>query len=117
MYAFGVLLWEMLSGERAWHDLTPPQIMVAITCQNKILQFPSWTMHDIARLVSSTQTFPCCSSIFCSTAETEYSLQALSKHAVRRDELLTQSQSTSDLHERCCSLSGLIIRPLNGAIH
>ena len=23
VYAFGVLLWEMLSGERAWHNLNP----------------------------------------------------------------------------------------------
>ena len=35
VYAFGVLLWEMLSGERAWANLTPPQVMVAVTCQNK----------------------------------------------------------------------------------
>ncbi len=49
VYAFGVLLWEMLSGERAWANLTPPQIMVAVTCQNKTLEFPSWTMHDIAK--------------------------------------------------------------------
>lgn len=49
VYAFGVLLWEMLSGERAWANLTAPQIMVAVTCQNKTLEFPSWTMHDIAR--------------------------------------------------------------------
>ena len=56
VYAFGVLLWEMLSGERAWANLTPPQVMVAVTCQNKTLEFPSWTMHDIAR---SAQTSPC----------------------------------------------------------
>ena len=49
VYAFGVLLWEMMSGERAWADLTPPQIMVAVTCHNKMLEFPPWTMHDIAK--------------------------------------------------------------------
>ena len=56
VYAFGVLLWEMLSGERAWANLTPPQVMVAVTCQNKVLDFPSWTMHDIAR---SAETLHC----------------------------------------------------------
>ena len=49
VYAFGVLLWEMMSGERAWADLTPPQIMVAVTCHNKMLEFPPWTIHDIAK--------------------------------------------------------------------
>ena len=54
VYAFGVLLWEMLSGERAWAGFTPPQVMVAVTCQNKVLEFPTWTMADIGRSADPT---------------------------------------------------------------
>ena len=30
VYAFGVLLWEMVSGQRAWGNLSTPQVMLAV---------------------------------------------------------------------------------------
>ena len=40
VYSFGVLLWEMVSGVRAWEGMTPPQIMMAVACQGQQLEFP-----------------------------------------------------------------------------
>ena len=37
MYAFGVLLWEMAMGSRAWSGYRLVQVIVAITLQNKRL--------------------------------------------------------------------------------
>lgn len=49
VYAFGVLLWEMLCGERAWQNLTAPQIMLAVACQNRQLEFPNCIPAELAR--------------------------------------------------------------------
>ncbi len=49
MYAFGVLLWEMVCGQRAWDGLTPPQVMLAVACQQKQLTYPNWAPEQIAK--------------------------------------------------------------------
>lgn len=49
VYAFGVLVWEMVCGVRAWEGLTPPQVMLAVACQNKQLTFPNWVPTEIAK--------------------------------------------------------------------
>ncbi|CAL8465638.1 g5174 [Coccomyxa elongata] len=50
VYAFGVLLWEMVCGQRAWDGLTPPQVMLAVACQQKQLTYPNWAPAEIAKL-------------------------------------------------------------------
>jgi hypothetical protein len=49
VYAFGVLFWEMLCGERAWDNMTAPQIMLAVACQNRTLDFPNCVPYELAR--------------------------------------------------------------------
>ena len=43
VYAFGVLLWEMYTGQRPWSGLSPMQIIFHITIRKKRLQFPADT--------------------------------------------------------------------------
>ena len=40
VYAFGVLLWEMYTGQRPWSGLNPMQIIFHLTLRKKKLQFP-----------------------------------------------------------------------------
>ena len=49
VYAFGVLLWEMVIGQRAWDGLTPAQVMLAVTLQKKTLAYPSNSLPELAR--------------------------------------------------------------------
>ncbi|KAK9808830.1 hypothetical protein WJX72_004554 [[Myrmecia] bisecta] len=41
VYAFGVLLWEMYTGQRPWGGLLQMQIIFHVTIQNKKLEFPA----------------------------------------------------------------------------
>ena len=41
MYAFGVLLWEMVAGCRAWASMKHAQVMHCIVVERKSLQFPA----------------------------------------------------------------------------
>jgi len=43
VYAFGVLLWEMYTGQRPWSGLNPMQIIFHLTLRKKKLQFPAHT--------------------------------------------------------------------------
>ena len=49
VYAFGVLLWEMVNGQRAWDGLTPAQVMLAVALQKKTLVYPSNSLPELAR--------------------------------------------------------------------
>ena len=49
VYAFGVLLWEMVSGQRAWDGLTPAQVMLAVALQKRALVYPSNALPELAR--------------------------------------------------------------------
>ncbi|KAG2492081.1 hypothetical protein HYH03_009577 [Edaphochlamys debaryana] len=40
IYAFGCLLWEMLSGIRPWHGMTPVQVATQVTLANERLPIP-----------------------------------------------------------------------------
>ena len=40
MYSFGVLLWEMLTGTRAYAGMTHAQIVVAVVAKRQALSFP-----------------------------------------------------------------------------
>ncbi len=53
MYAFGVLLWEVVCGVRAWDGLTPPQIMLSVACHHKTLELPNWVHPELARCVAT----------------------------------------------------------------
>ena len=43
MYSFGVLLWEMMAGCRAWASMKHAQIMHSIVVDRKALRFPPYT--------------------------------------------------------------------------
>ena len=49
VYAFGVLLWEMVNGQRAWDGLTPAQVMLAVALQKRTLVYPSNALPELAR--------------------------------------------------------------------
>lgn len=49
VFAFGVLLWEMLSGERAWDKQTPAQIMLAVALQQNMLTLPPTCLPELNR--------------------------------------------------------------------
>ena len=40
-YSFGVLLWEMYTGQRPWAGMLQMQIIFNVTVQGKQLEFPS----------------------------------------------------------------------------
>ncbi|BDA44193.1 probable serine/threonine-protein kinase STY13 at C-terminar half [Coccomyxa sp. Obi] len=50
VFAFGVLLWEMLSGERAWNKQTPAQVMMAVALQQNMLTLPPTSLPELNRL-------------------------------------------------------------------
>ncbi|KAL0041901.1 hypothetical protein WJX79_008318 [Trebouxia sp. C0005] len=52
VYAFGVLLWEMYTGQRPWSGLTPMQIIFHLTLRKKKLQFPAHTPAQLQALGS-----------------------------------------------------------------
>ena len=58
MYAFGVLLWEMVNGQRAWDGLTPAQVMLAVALQKRTLVYPSNALPELARQTSPQSTLP-----------------------------------------------------------
>lgn len=54
VYAFGVLLWEMYTGQRPWSGLGQMQIIFHLTQRKKKLQFPSETPSQLqVRLFTS----------------------------------------------------------------
>lgn len=50
VYAFGVLLWEMIAGCRAWASMKHAQVMHNIVVEHRSLKFPSYTPADYLRL-------------------------------------------------------------------
>ncbi|DBB02594.1 hypothetical protein WJX82_002554 [Trebouxia sp. C0006] len=50
VYAFGVLLWEMYTGQRPWSGLNPMQIIFHLTLRKKKLQFPAHTPAQLQAL-------------------------------------------------------------------
>ena len=50
MYSFGVLLWEMICGRRAWGGLNNFQIVYALTMNNEALQLPGSIPQGISSL-------------------------------------------------------------------
>lgn len=51
MYAFGVLLWELMNGKRAWDGLTPAQVMLAVALQRQTLSYPPHAHPELVRQV------------------------------------------------------------------
>lgn len=49
MYAFGVLLWEMMNGKRAWDGLTPAQVMLAVALQKQTLKYSQNAHPELVR--------------------------------------------------------------------
>ena len=47
VYAFGVLLWEMYTGQRPWSGLGQMQVIFHLTQRKKKLQFPSDTPSQL----------------------------------------------------------------------
>jgi hypothetical protein len=48
VYAFGVLLWEMMAGCRAWASMKHAQVMHCIVVEQRSLVFPPHTPADYA---------------------------------------------------------------------
>ncbi len=58
MYSFGVLLWELYCGQRAWDGLTGFQITYAVLWNGQSLQFPDdapGPLRDLACACLSSQ--------------------------------------------------------------
>lgn len=49
VYAFGVLLWEMMSGCRAWASMKHAQVMHCIVVEQRSLVFPPHTPDNYRR--------------------------------------------------------------------
>lgn len=52
VYAFGVLLWEMLTGKRPWAGLLQMQVIFAVTIRRRRLAFPPGAREAHPRFVS-----------------------------------------------------------------
>ena len=55
MYAFGVLLWEMLTGKRPWAGLLQMQVIFAVTIRRRRLAFPAGAREAHPRFVALTE--------------------------------------------------------------
>ena len=53
VYAFGVLLWEMYIGKRAWAGANVGQVIFAVTCRQETLTMPASAPRDLRRLVEA----------------------------------------------------------------
>jgi serine/threonine protein kinase len=53
VYAFGVLLWELYNGKRAWAGANVGQVIFAVTCRGEALVMPSSAPQDLQILVGS----------------------------------------------------------------
>ncbi len=59
VYAFGVLLWEMYNGQRAWAGLLFAQLSYAMFVEKRSLQFPEDTPEGFRTLaLSCMSTLP-----------------------------------------------------------
>ncbi|PRW61273.1 Serine threonine- kinase CTR1 [Chlorella sorokiniana] len=52
-WAFGTLLWELLSGRRAWRGMGPMQIIAAVTLERRALGIPPHWPQGVKDLVSA----------------------------------------------------------------
>ena len=57
VFSFGVLLWEMWSGRRAWLGKLSTQILLAVTMPGKGLQVPADAPAPLAALMRSCLAF------------------------------------------------------------
>jgi serine/threonine protein kinase len=46
-FSFGVVLWELMSGRRAWRGMGPMQIMNAVTLEKRTLLVPDHWPADV----------------------------------------------------------------------
>jgi hypothetical protein len=53
VYAFGVLLWELYNGKRAWAGANVGQVIFAVTCRGEALVMPPSAPQDLQVLVGS----------------------------------------------------------------
>ncbi|KAK9865060.1 hypothetical protein WJX84_008297 [Apatococcus fuscideae] len=53
VYSFGVLLWELYTGQRPWAGLRQPKIVVTVTLEGKQLEFPFGTPNNFKVLAES----------------------------------------------------------------
>lgn len=52
-YAFGVLLWEMWSGKRAWAGAALGNVIFQVTCLNNKLQMPESCPEPLRELANA----------------------------------------------------------------
>ena len=53
VYSFGVLLYEMFTGKRAWDGMSQAQIIFAVTCRNERLKMPKDCPEAYAQLATA----------------------------------------------------------------
>jgi hypothetical protein len=53
VYSFGVMLWELYTGKRAWGGSSQAQVIFAITCKQTMLQLPSDAPPGYAALTTA----------------------------------------------------------------
>ena len=53
VYSFGVMLFELYTGNRAWAGSSQAQVIFAITCRNEKLKLPENTPPRYAKLVEA----------------------------------------------------------------
>ena len=53
VYSFGVLLWEMFCGERAWAGCMPVQIIFSVGTLGHFLEFPEEAPTELKKLAAA----------------------------------------------------------------
>ncbi len=72
VWAFGVVLWEMYSGGRAWLGLSYTQVMQVVGYEQRGPEWPADAPHELAvsalHLVSAVSTLPAVALVASSVA-------------------------------------------------
>jgi len=107
VYAFGVLLWEMYTGQRPWSGLGQMQVIFHLTQRKKRLQFPSDTppqLQVVPLLLLLVLYLLCCClflTIFCCLF---FFLSSTSSSAASSSPLLLPLLLLLVLYLFCCCL-------------
>lgn len=52
VFSFGVILWELWAGKRAWDGMSSVQVIFAVTCEARMLEVPEGMPPEYASLMS-----------------------------------------------------------------
>lgn len=57
VFSFGIILWEMFSGKRAWKGLSQYQIIYALTCHGERIKMPPEAPQEYAKLATECMSW------------------------------------------------------------